>query len=62
MLSRTTPGSNPGTLALALSVLVMPSLLAFFLLTLPSWRHGFSAFSPHYSTQSSWGTQGAKGK
>lgn len=37
MLSRTTPGGNPGTLGLALSVLVMPSLLAFFLLTLPSW-------------------------
>lgn len=52
MLSPTAPGSNPGTPGLALSVL----------LTLPSWRHGFSAFSPHYSTWGGWGTQGAKGK
>lgn len=75
MLNHTTTGSNPGTLGLGLSVLGMYSLLAFFLLTLPlssllplhrltlpSWRHSFSAFSPHYSTQGSWETQAARGK
>lgn len=34
MLNHTTTGSNPGTLGLGLSVLMMSSLLAFFLLTL----------------------------